>query len=69
VRRRQRGEEGLRKHTIVGFLDMCSFVGMISGVVKRNPPLVWAFEVFWRGSVGDCVQLLNSGYPENSFLH
>jgi hypothetical protein len=67
-RRRRRGEEGLRNCATAGFLEVCSFVGMISGVAKKNPPLVWASEVFWRGSVGDCVQLLNSGYPENPFF-
>jgi hypothetical protein len=68
MRRRRGGEEGLRNCAMAGFLEVCSFVGMISGVAKKNPPLVWAFEVFWRGSGGDCIQLLNSRYPENSFF-
>jgi hypothetical protein len=53
--RRSSREERLRNYAMVGFLEVCSFVGMISGVAKKNPPLVWAFEVFWRGSIGDCV--------------
>jgi hypothetical protein len=53
--RRRRGEQGLRNYAMVGFLEVYSFVGMISGVAKKNPLLVWAFEVFWRGSIGDCV--------------
>jgi hypothetical protein len=69
MRRRRRGEEGLRNCAMVGFLEVCSFVGMVSGVAKKNRLPIWAVEVFWRGSIGDCAQLLNSGYPENSFLH
>jgi hypothetical protein len=40
TRRRRRGEEGLRNSATAGFLEVCSFVGMISGVAKKNPPLV-----------------------------
>jgi hypothetical protein len=68
VARRRRGEEGFRNRATVGFLEVCGFVGMVSGVAKKNPPPIWAVEVFWRGSIGDCAQLLNSGYPEDSFL-
>jgi hypothetical protein len=64
ARTRRRGEEGLRNCATAGFFEVCSFVGMISGMAKKNRLLVWPFEVFWRGSVGDCVQLLNSGYPD-----
>jgi hypothetical protein len=53
---------------MAGFLEACSLVGMVSGVAKKNPLPIWAVEVFWRGSIGDCAQLLNSGYPEDSFL-
>jgi hypothetical protein len=69
ARRSRRGEEGLRNHATAGFLEVCGFVGMVSGVAKKNPLLVWAVEMFWRGSVGDCSQLLNSGYLEDSFRH
>jgi hypothetical protein len=69
VIRRRRGEEGFRNHAMAGFLEACSLVGMVSGVAKKNPPPIWAVKVFWTGSVGDCAQLLNSGYLGDSFLH
>jgi hypothetical protein len=69
VARRRRAEEGFRNHAMAGFLEACGIVGMVSGVAKKNLPPIWAVEVFWRGSVGDCAQLLNSRYPEDSFLH
>jgi hypothetical protein len=68
VARRRRGEEGSRNHAMAGFLEVCGFVGMVSGMAKKNLPPIWGVEVFWRGSVGDCAQLLNSGYLEDSFL-
>jgi hypothetical protein len=49
MRRRRRGEEGLRNRATAGFLEVCGFVGMVSGVAKKNPPLVWAVEVFLEG--------------------
>jgi hypothetical protein len=55
MRRRRRGEEGLRNYAMAGFLEVCTFIGMISGIAKKNPPLVWAFEVFWSGSIRDYV--------------